>query len=108
MPRAADGRSDPPVPSDERTTLAWERTALSLFALLAATVKHTSSLLGPAALLLLAPVALLSVWVLVEGWRRYDDDRYYRVYRAIGGPTFVLAFTIALAAVVEMAHLLTR
>ncbi|WP_193605146.1 DUF202 domain-containing protein [Nocardioides dongkuii] len=105
MPRPVDGRSDPPVPSDERTTLAWERTALTLFAVVAATAKHTWSVLGPTALLPLVPLALLSVWVVVEGWRRYDDDRYYRVYRAIGGPTFALALTVALAAGLEVVHL---
>ncbi|TGN31540.1 DUF202 domain-containing protein, partial [Aeromicrobium chenweiae] len=64
MPRPADGRSDAPVPSDERTTLAWERTALALFAVVAATAKHTWSVLGPAALLPLIPLGLLSVWVV--------------------------------------------
>lgn len=108
MPRSSDGRSDPPVPSDERTTLSWERTALSLFAVLAAVAKHTWSSLGLAALLPLVPLALLSIWVLIEGWRRYDDDRYYRVYRAIGGPTFAMALTTALAAGLEMAHLFAR
>ncbi|AWB92174.1 hypothetical protein [Aeromicrobium chenweiae] len=72
---------------------------------MAATAKHTWSVLGPAALLPLIPLGLLSVWVVIEGWRRYDDDQYYRVYRAIGGPTFVLALTTALAAVLEAIHL---
>ncbi len=108
MPRSADGRPDPPVPSDERTTLAWERTALAVFGVVAAIAKHTWAEFGPAALVPIAPLALVSTWVVVEGWRRYDDDRYYRVYRAIGGPTFVLAGTIALAAGLEVAHLLVR
>jgi len=107
MPRTSDG-SDPPVPSDERTTLSWERTALSLFTLLAALVKHTWTAFGYAALLPLVPMAVVSVWVVIEGWRRYDDDQYFRVYRAIGGPTAVLASTVALAGVLEMIHLLTR
>lgn len=105
-PRAEDGRPRPDVPSDERTTLAWERTAMTLVAVIAGTAAHTWSLLGPVALLPLIPLTLLSVWVLVEGWRRYDDDRYYAVYRAIGGPTFALAATIALVAGLEAVHLL--
>lgn len=55
----------PGVPSDgdERTTLAWDRTALTLLVVAAGTARHTWSALGPAALLPLVPLALLSIRV---------------------------------------------
>ncbi|WP_122816148.1 DUF202 domain-containing protein [Nocardioides pantholopis] len=107
-PRPDGGPRRRTVPSDERTTLAWERTALTLLAVGVGTARHTWSELGAAALVLLVPIVLLTLWVLGEGWRRYDDDRASRVYRPIGGPTFVLAGTTALLAGLEAAHLLTR
>ncbi|MRJ77620.1 hypothetical protein GEV29_13830 [Aeromicrobium sp. SMF47] len=82
--------------------MAWARAALALFALVAALAKHTWSVLGPTALLPLVPLALLTVWVVAEGWRRYDDDRSYRVYRAIGGPAFIVLGPTALAATLEL------
>ncbi|QKE00629.1 hypothetical protein [Nocardioides marmotae] len=51
---------------------------------------------------------LLSVWVVAEGWRRYDDDRDSRVYRPIGGPTFVLVLAAAAAAVTQVVALAVR
>ncbi|NPC98930.1 DUF202 domain-containing protein [Nocardioides sp. zg-DK7169] len=96
-----------PLSVDDRTTLSWERTAMALVVVAAGTARHTWSELGAAALVPLVPMMLLSFWVLAEGWRRYDDDLYFRVYRAIGGPTFLLAATTALTAAVEASHLFT-
>ncbi|MBC9734088.1 hypothetical protein [Nocardioides marmotae] len=53
-------------------------------------------------------LVLLSVWVVAEGWRRYDDDRDSRVYRPIGGPTFVLVLAAAAAAVTQVVALAVR
>ncbi|MCD4526878.1 DUF202 domain-containing protein [Nocardioides sp. cx-173] len=100
-PRPGAGKED-----DIKTTLAWERTAMALLVVAVATARHTWSLLGPAALLPVAGLMALTAWVLAEGWRRYDDDRDYRHYRAIGGPTLMLAATTVLMATIELIHLL--
>ena len=94
---------------DIKTTLAWERTAMALLVVAVATARHTWSLLGGAALVPVAGLTIIVLWVLAEGWRRYDDDRRdRRHYRAIGGPTFVLAATTALVAATELVHLIAR
>ncbi|MBC2931453.1 DUF202 domain-containing protein [Nocardioides sp. zg-1228] len=103
-PRRARRKED-----DIKTTLAWERTAMALLVVAVATARHTWSILGPAALVPVAGLTVLTLWVLAEGWRRYGADRRdRRHYRAIGGPTLVLAATTALAAATELVHMVAR
>ena len=51
---------------------------------------------------------MVAIWVLAEGWRRYDDDRASPRYRSIGGPTLALAAATAAAAGVEIVFLVGR
>jgi uncharacterized membrane protein YidH (DUF202 family) len=60
-----DGRSN------ERTALAWQRTALSLLAGCTVMARLTWTSLGLSALALVGVAALLSLWVFVESRGRY-------------------------------------
>jgi len=97
-----------PGETPEQTTLSWERTALTLLAVSAAVTRKTWSELGVVALVPLALFVLVALWVLGEGWRRYDDDRSSLRYRPIGGPTLTLAMATGAAAVVELVALVLR
>ena len=57
--------------SNDRTALAWQRTALSLLAGAAVLGRLTFDRLGLEALVLLGFAALLSLWVFAESTRRY-------------------------------------
>lgn len=76
---------DPGI-SNERTALAWQRTALSLIAGSAIVTRLTWSTLGLWALAILSAVTLLSLWVFVEGTGRYSHDAGIRARpRSRGG-----------------------
>jgi uncharacterized membrane protein YidH (DUF202 family) len=100
------GVPDPSDPggSENRDLMGWQRTTMALVAVGAASARHSWSTAGVYALLPLGLMLLVAAWVLAEGWRRYDEDRE-GIETTPGGPTFVLAATVALTAAVELHHM---
>ncbi|KRF21006.1 hypothetical protein ASG90_00900 [Nocardioides sp. Soil797] len=96
--------------SNERTALAWQRTALSLAAACAIMARLTWSSLGPLAIVLLSVALLLSAWVFVESWVRYSHDAGTRSRPGPRGGRAPLALTVAtaLVAVTELAAVTLR
>jgi len=97
--------SSAPGTANERTSLAWQRTTLSLIGAAAVVVRMTWTDLGYAALIGPAVIVALSAWVFVENRKRYR--------RRAGGahsPAYPLAVTLAVAAMAltELAALWTR
>ena len=91
--------------SNERTALAWQRTALALLAGAAIIARLTFDRLGPFALVALAVVMTLSAWVLVESRGRYANEaRTQSASRSRGGraPAALTVATLIIA-VVELA-----
>lgn len=89
-----------PGRANERTALAWQRTALSLLAGCAAMARITWTALGPVALALAGVAAVLALWVFLESRGRYrhaagitmrDHDRGGRA------PLFLAVATVVLA-----------
>lgn len=107
-----EAKSVPRRPSDaglsnERTALAWQRTALSLVAASAIMARLTWSTLGAPALALLSIALILGAWVFLESSARYCHDAGTRCrQRSRGGRTpMALAAATALIAVTELAAL---
>jgi uncharacterized membrane protein YidH (DUF202 family) len=93
--------------SNERTALAWQRTALSLLAAAAIIARLTWTELGALAAVPLAGAVMLSGWVFWESRGRYAHDAGTRPRaRARGGraPT-ALTVAITLIALTELARL---
>jgi uncharacterized membrane protein YidH (DUF202 family) len=87
--------------ANERTALAWQRTALALLAGAALLSRLTLDALGAAALVGLAVAVPLAGWVLVESRLRYlQQTGERRRPRPRGGrfPTALTVATLALAA----------
>lgn len=93
--------------SNERTALAWQRTALSLLASAGVMARLTWSDLGAYAALPLVSAALLSCWVFLESRRRYvRQSRTRRRAGARGGRApAALAAAFSLIALTEVAAL---
>jgi uncharacterized membrane protein YidH (DUF202 family) len=92
--------------SNERTALAWQRTALALIAGAAILSRLTLERLGLVAFVALGVVLPLSAWVLVESRGRYANDagtgprmrsRGGRAPSAVAVATLVLALVELLA-----------
>ena len=100
---------DPGV-SNERTALAWQRTALSLIAASAVIARLTWSRLGVVAVAALTVATLLSLWVFVESRGRYAHDAGSGSRgRSRGGRApAAVAVATALIAVTELASLVPR
>lgn len=66
----------PPDPGrpNERTALAWQRTALALVVAAAIVGRLTSARLGPLGIVVLATAVGLGLWVLAESRYRYAHD----------------------------------
>lgn len=86
----------------ERTSLAWQRTALATAAGAAIMARLTFTDLGTPALLTLGAALLLSSWILLES--RWRPRRGTRGGRA---PAW-LAAAVVLMALTEIAALLAR
>jgi uncharacterized membrane protein YidH (DUF202 family) len=97
-----DGRSN------ERTALAWERTALSLLAGCTVMARLTWTSLGVVALALVGVAALLSLWVFTESRGRYAHTAgtQLRSHARGGRAPAALALATALLAATELAALL--
>ena len=94
---------------NERTALAWQRTALSMLAGSAILARLTWSSAGVSALALLTIAAALSLWVFVESRLRYAQSAGVRLRsrpRGGRGPLTV-ALATALIAGAELIALLS-
>jgi uncharacterized membrane protein YidH (DUF202 family) len=94
--------------ANERTALAWQRTALSLAAGAAVLARLTFDRLGVVAVAALALALTLAVWVLAESRGRYAHDAGVRLRdRPRGGraPAALAAATV-LVGLTEAAALL--
>lgn len=96
--------------ANERTALAWQRTALALMAGAAILARLTFDDVGVAALTPLAIALLLSLWVFLESRRRYADHAGIRERSGPRSGRAVTALTVAtaLVALTELAVLLTQ
>jgi uncharacterized membrane protein YidH (DUF202 family) len=106
--RGGAGRAQgDPGAANERTALAWQRSALALIAGAAALARLTWSELGPVALVVLGVALALSAWVFVESRLRYAHDVGTRQRpRSRGGRApFALALATALVGATELAAL---
>jgi uncharacterized membrane protein YidH (DUF202 family) len=102
-PALDDGRAN------ERTALAWQRTALSLAAASALLSRLTFDRLGLMALLSVFALPL-SVWVLLESRWRYSHDAgvQLRLRSRDGRAPAALTVATAVTAATELAALLVR
>ncbi len=93
------GEGRPGMPN-ERTALAWQRTALAVLGGSALMARLTLRSSGPAALLILAVALPLSAWVLVESRLRYRARARQWQVPPRGGlfPTALTLATLAVAA----------
>lgn len=94
--------------SNERTALAWRRTALAAIAGAAIIARLTYDRLGLASVVGLASAVAFAGWMIVEGSARYRHHAAIRVRpRDRGGraPLFLAAVTMT-TGMVEMAALL--
>ncbi|WP_340537730.1 DUF202 domain-containing protein [Nocardioides sp. GXZ039] len=86
--------------SNERTALAWQRTALSLLAGVAVVARLTFDDVGLLLLLPLGVAGLLALWVFAESRFRYR--RPAAGVRRGGRAPFALAVATVLIAAVEL------
>ncbi len=102
-PALDDGRAN------ERSALAWQRTALSMMAASALVTRLTFERLGWVSLL--SAMALpLSAWVMLESRLRYSHDAGIRLRRRSrdGRAPAALALATAAMAATELVALLVR
>lgn len=94
--------------ANERTALAWQRTALSLVTAAAILARLTWTRLGVGALVVLSLAIVLAGWVFFESRSRYRRTACADTHRtARGGKTsFLLAASAALLGAVELSALL--
>ncbi|MCX5046211.1 DUF202 domain-containing protein [Aldersonia sp. NBC_00410] len=99
--------STSPGLQNERTALAWQRTALAVLAGAAVVTRMTLHRLGIFALVGLLVAIPICVWVLVESRSRYRHDAAPQARtRSRGGRSHgALALAIALLAMMELAAL---
>ena len=82
---------------NERTALAWQRTALSMLAASAVMARLTWSSGGVGALVILVVAAGLSLWVFIESRGRYAHSAEMRLRPRPRGGRAPLALTVAAA-----------
>lgn len=94
--------------ANERTALAWQRTALSLVTAAAILARLTWTRLGVGALVVLGLAMVLAAWVFLESRNRYRRTARAEAQRtARGGKTsFLLAVSAALLGAAELSALL--
>jgi uncharacterized membrane protein YidH (DUF202 family) len=93
---------------NERTALAWQRTALGVLAGSAVVARLTFDSLGALALVTLAISVPVGLWAFFEGRGRYQHDAGIRLRpkRRGGRAPLALAFATAVVAVTELAAIL--
>lgn len=92
---------------NERTALAWQRTALSLVAGSAGLSRLTFDRLGPVALVSVVVAVPLSMWVFWESRGRYRHDAGLRIRprSRSARSSAALAIAIVAMALIELAAL---
>ena len=98
---------DLPGLADERTALAWQRTALAVAAGAAVMARLTFVAVGPLSLVLLGTSLGLSVWLVLEARTRYRRATGPRPLRGGRAPA-MLSAAVVLLATTELAALLAR
>ena len=91
---------------NERTALAWQRTALAMIAGAAIVARLTLDRLGALVLIGLVVSLPLGLWVLAESRSRYRDDPLGRARD--GRATAAVALGVIAVAVTELAALLVE
>lgn len=104
-PRPAAGPTPDAGAANERTALAWQRTALGALAGAAVLARLTVDRLGAAALVGLAATLPVCVWLFVEGRGRYRRDPGLVRRPAPRGGRAPLALAVAVLASTELAAL---
>lgn len=96
--------------ADERTALAWKRTALSILAGSAAITRLTYGRLGIWALAALGLALPLGMWVLFESRLRYahNADTEPRGRSRGGRSAAAVALAVVVIAAIELAALLGK
>ncbi len=96
--------------SNERTALAWQRTALSLIAGSAILGRLTFDRLRFVAVAVLGVAALLCLWVFAESRWRYVQQLGHRPRGRLRGGRAALSLTVAtcLIAITQIAALTVR
>lgn len=99
---------DPGI-ANERTALAWQRTALSLVAGAAIIARLAVDQTGPAVLVPLVGAGLLGLWIFVESQARYHHSAGHTERRGGRGGRAALSTAIAttLIGVAELMMILT-
>lgn len=92
--------------ANERTALAWHRTALAVVAGSAVMARLTLGRLGVSALVLLGAALALGGWIVVESRSRYrhGGERGHRPARG-GRAAAMLSLAVVLMAMAELAAL---
>ena len=91
--------------ADERTALAWQRTALAVVAGAAVMARLTFDEVGPLALVLLGTSLGLGLWLVLEASARQSRQSSARRPRGGRAPA-VLSTAVALLAATEVVALL--
>jgi uncharacterized membrane protein YidH (DUF202 family) len=98
-----------PGESHERTTLAWQRTALALVAGSAVLTRLTFDRLGPLALLSVGVAAPLGLWLLQSRGRdRHEASGAVPTRTGSAAAPLVITLATSTVALVELAALLVR
>ncbi|QZY30448.1 DUF202 domain-containing protein [Nocardioides coralli] len=84
---------------NERTALAWQRTALALLVAAAVTARLTYDRLGPAAVIVSAAGVTACCWVFWHGRARYRQRNAPGTDSPLRGGRSALALTVAVVAV---------
>ena len=95
---------------NERTALAWQRTALSVLAGSAVLARLTAPGLGWFSLLAVAVAVPTTAWIMVEarGRYRHDSAQVLRGRDRDGRASAALATAVSCACVTELLALLVR
>ncbi|WP_283095421.1 DUF202 domain-containing protein [Nocardioides alcanivorans] len=95
--------------ANERTALAWQRTALSLVAGAAIVARLTADDAGTLVLIMLVLAAVLGLWVVVESSARYrhSTGRTMRPRGRGGRAALTLTVAITLLALGELLVILS-
>jgi uncharacterized membrane protein YidH (DUF202 family) len=97
--------TEDPGAGNERTALAWQRTALALVAGAALLTRLTLDRLGWFAVVSVVVAGPLAGWVFVESRRRYAQAAAVRARPRGGRAPLALALATVVVATVELAAL---
>ncbi len=101
---------EPPGLANERTALAWQRTALSVVVAALVVARLSLDRVGPAVAVATVAGVVLGAWVALEGLRRYRARHGGAPdARGRGGvATALLTVTVVVVALTELAAIARR